>query len=278
MKYDVTLDKIAMISLKDKVAVVTGSSRGIGFSIAREFAENNGATTVVCSRSKERSIKTAEQIKGNVFAAQIDVTDDDSVKKFMDQILSKYGRIDILVNNAGYPFDSNIWYKRFHEVSIQELQEIIRVDLEGSVRLSRAVIRCMLNKDGIKNRNNGDGASSNCGGVIINIASSPAIAGHTKGSPYTIAKAANIALTKCIALEYGDNNIRAYTIALGNIATLATYNSMTETDRNKAAKEPSMKRWGKPEEVAKVAASIASANFSFATGNTIVIDGGTVLW
>ena len=266
-----------MISLKDKVAVVTGSSRGIGFAIAREFAENNGATVVVCSRSKERSIKTAEQIKGNVFAAQIDVTDDASVGKFMDQILSKYGRIDILVNNAGYPFDSNIWYKSFHEVNIQELKEIISVDLEGSVRLSRAIIPCMLNKDGIKNRNNG-AEGSNCGGVIINIASSPAIAGHTKGSPYTIAKAANIALTKCIALEYGDNNIRAYTIALGNIATSATYNSMTEADRNKAAKEPSMKRWGKPEEVAKVAASIASDNFSFATGNTIVIDGGAVLW
>jgi 3-oxoacyl-[acyl-carrier protein] reductase len=116
------------------------------------------------------------------------------------------------------------------------------------------------------------------GGVIINISSTPAIAGHIQGAPYTIVKAANIALTKCIAMEYGSNNIRSYSMALGNIATLATYYSMTEIDRNKAAEEPSMKRWGKPEEVAKVAACIASDNFSFATGNTIVIDGGTVLW
>ena len=79
-------------------------------------------------------------------------------------------------------------------------------------------------------------------------------------------------------MEYGGKNIRAYTMALGNIATLATYNSLTEADRNKAAEEPSMKRWGRPEEVGKVAACIASDNFSFATGNTIVIDGGTVLW
>jgi len=115
------------------------------------------------------------------------------------------------------------------------------------------------------------------GGVIINISSTPAIAGHIEGSPYTIAKAGNIALTKCIAMEYGSSNIRAYTLALGNIATLATCGSMTEYDRAQAAAEPSMKRWGKPEEVAKVAACVASDNFSFATGNTIIIDGGTVL-
>jgi 3-oxoacyl-[acyl-carrier protein] reductase len=184
--------------------------------------------------------------------------------------LSNFGRIDILVNNAGYPFDNNIWYKRFHEVTDEELQKILEIDLKGSVRLSRAVISSMLEKD---TDENGGGR-----GVIINISSTPAIAGYTKGAPYTIAKAGNMGLTKCIAMEYGSNKIRSYTMALGNIATLATYNSMTEEDRNKAAQENSMKRWGKPEEVAKIAACIASDSFSFATGNTIVIDGGTVLW
>ncbi|MGC2425737.1 MAG: SDR family oxidoreductase [Nitrososphaeraceae archaeon] len=256
--------------LKDKVAVVTGSTRGIGFAIAKEFAENNSATTIVCSRIKEQAERAIKQISsGKVFAAEIDVTSDISVNKFMQQTLSKFGRIDILVNNAGYPFDNNIWYKRFHEVTDEELQKIIEVDLKGSVRLSRAVISSMLQKN--TNENGG-------GVVIINISSTPAIAGHIQGAPYTIAKAANIALTKCIAMEYGSNNIRSYTIALGNIATLATYDSMTEEDRKKAAEENTMKRWGRPEEVAKIAACIASDSFSFATGNTIVIDGGTVLW
>lgn len=256
--------------LKDKVAVVTGSTRGIGFAIAKEFAENNSATTIVCSRIKEQAERAIKQISsGKVFAAEIDVTSDISVNKFMQQTLSKFGRIDILVNNAGYPFDNNIWYKRFHEVTDEELQKIIEVDLKGSVRLSRAVISSMLQKN--TNENGG-------GVVIINISSTPAIAGHIQGAPYTIAKAANIALTKCIAMEYGSNNIRSYTIALGNIATLATYDSMTEDDRKKAAEENTMKRWGRPEEVAKIAACIASDSFSFATGNTIVIDGGTVLW
>jgi 3-oxoacyl-[acyl-carrier protein] reductase len=256
--------------LKDKVAVVTGSTRGIGFAIAKEFAENNSATTIVCSRIKEQAERAIKQISsGKVFAAEIDVTSDISVNKFIQQTLSKFGRIDILVNNAGYPFDNNIWYKRFHEVTDEELQKIIEVDLKGSVRLSRAVISSMLQKN--TNENGG-------GVVIINISSTPAIAGHIQGAPYTIAKAANIALTKCIAMEYGSNNIRSYTIALGNIATLATYDSMTEEDRKKAAEENTMKRWGRPEEVAKIAACIASDSFSFATGNTIVIDGGTVLW
>jgi NAD(P)-dependent dehydrogenase (short-subunit alcohol dehydrogenase family) len=255
--------------LKDKIAVVTGSTRGIGFSIAKEFAENNDATTIVCSRNKDQAMKAAEQIKGKVYATEIDVTNDSSVRKFMQEILSVHERIDILVNNAGYHFDSNIWYKQFHEVTDEELHVILAADLEGSVRLSRAVISSMLKK--IANE-------QSKGGVIINISSTPAITGYTRGAPYTIAKAANIALTKCIAMEYGGKNIRAYTLALGNIATLATYNSLTEADRNKAAEEPSMKRWGRPEEVGKVAACIASDNFSFATGNTIVIDGGTVLW
>jgi 3-oxoacyl-[acyl-carrier protein] reductase len=257
--------------LKDKVAVVTGSTRGIGFAIAKEFAENNGATTIVCSRKNEQAERAIKQISSDkVFAAEIDVSSDPSVKEFMQQILSKFGRIDILVNNAGYPFDNNIWYKRFHEVTDEELQKIMGVDVQGSVRLSRAVISSMIQKNTNKN--------SSRGGVIINISSTPAIAGHTEGAPYTIAKAANIALTKCIAKEYGINGIRSYTMALGNIATMATYDSMTEVARKKAAEEPPMKRWGRPEEVAKIAASIASDSFSFATGNTIVIDGGTVLW
>lgn len=257
--------------LKDKIAVVSGSTRGIGFAIAKEFAENNGAITIVCSRNYEQAERAIKQISGGkVFAAEIDVSSDISVKKFMQQTLSKFGRIDILVNNAGYPFDNNIWYKRFHEVTNEELQKIMGVDVEGSVRLARAVISSMIQKN--TNKNSGGG------GVIINISSTPAIAGHTEGAPYTIAKAANIALTKCIAKEYGINGIRSYTMALGNIATMATYDSMTEVARKKAAAEPPMKRWGRPEEVAKIAASIASDSFSFATGNTIVIDGGTVLW
>jgi 3-oxoacyl-[acyl-carrier protein] reductase len=133
----------------------------------------------------------------------------------------------------------------------------------GSVRISQTVISSMLKRDG--------------GGVIISISSTPVISGYTEGAPYTVAKAGIIAMTKHIALEYGGRNIRAYALALGNIATDATFNSMTASEKKKAAMENAMKRWGSPKEVARVAASIASDDFSFATGNTIVVDGGTVL-
>jgi 3-oxoacyl-[acyl-carrier protein] reductase len=247
--------------LKDKVAVVTGSSRGIGFEIAKEFAARR-ATVIVCSRSMAGAKKSASLIRGKAYPEKLDVTDAPGVANFMQRVIERHGRVDIVVNNAGYPFDRKIWTKRFHEVDEVEVDKVIQVDLKGTLRLCHSALPFM-----IKNR----------GGVIINISSTPALSGHTEGSPYTIGKAGVIAITKHIALEYGDKNIRAYTLALGNISSEATFSSMTVTERKKAAMENAMKRWGDPIEVAKAAASLACDDFSFATGNTIVIDGGTVL-
>ncbi|WP_187147731.1 SDR family NAD(P)-dependent oxidoreductase [Candidatus Nitrososphaera gargensis] len=247
--------------LKNKVAVVTGASGGIGFQIAKEYAAR-GATVIVCSRKIASAEKTANMIKGKAYPERLDVTDAPGVTKFVRHVAERHGRIDILINNAGYPFDRNMWTKRFHEVAEEEFDRVIEVDLKGTLRLCLSALPFMI-KGG--------------GGVIINISSTPAVSGHTEGAPYTVAKAGVIAITKHIALEYGDKNVRAYTLALGNISSEATFNSMTVTERKKAAMENSMKRWGDPSEVAKVAASLASDDFSFATGNTIVIDGGTVL-
>lgn len=286
------------MSLENRVIVITGSSKGLGFSIAKEFSEKCNATAIVCSRDIERANKAKMQIKGNVFSYQLDVTDSNSIDRFIQQVLSNHGRIDILVNNAGFPFEKNIWYKHLHEITEDELNKILNVDLKGSFRMSNAVIRSILDQQCNKNKNgpkiingsqdikinsvdiNNDDAIKTCqnnGAVIVNISSTPAIAGHTEGSPYTIAKSAIIGLTKCIAMEYGIYNIRAYTLALGDIATSSTYDSMTEKDRINATQKNSMKRWGTPEEVAKVVSCIASGNFSFATGNTIVVDGGSGL-
>ena len=247
--------------LRGKVAVITGSSGGIGFEMAKEFAAR-GATVIVCSRKKASAAKSASLIKGNVHAETLDVTDPDAVAKFIRRVVERHRRVDILVNNAGYPFDHKTWAKRFHEVSEEEFDRVIQVDLKGALRLCRAALPVMIRGGG---------------GVIINISSTPAISGHTEGAPYTVAKAGVIAITKHIALEYGDKKIRAYTLALGNISTEATFGAMTVTERKKAAMENSVKRWGDPQEVARVAASVAGDDFTFATGNTIVIAGGTVM-
>jgi 3-oxoacyl-[acyl-carrier protein] reductase len=247
--------------LESKVAIVTGASRGIGFEMASEFAAR-GANVIVCSRDMASSKKSASIIKGKAFPEQLDIADSSSVAKFMRRVLERHKRVDILVNNAGYVFDRKLWYKKFHEVADDEFGRVVEVDLKGTVRMSQAVISSMLKRDS---------------GVIISISSTPVISGYTEGAPYTVAKAGIIAMTKHIALEYGGRNIRAYALALGNIATDATFNSMTASEKKKAAMENAMKRWGSPKEVARVAASIASDDFSFATGNTIVVDGGTVL-
>lgn len=189
-----------------------------------------------------------------------------SAAEFVRHVAERHKHIDILINNAGYPFYRMIWNKRFHEVAEEDLERVIEVDLNGTFRLSQAAISLVM-----KNGNSAQGV----GGVIINIASTPAIAGHTAGAPYSIARSGVIAITKQIALEYGEKNIRAYTLALGNISTEAIFASMTLTERKKAAMENSMKRWGEPREVATIAVGNASEDVAFAIGNTIVIDGGT---
>ncbi len=253
--------------LKDKVAIISGASRGLGFEMSKELA-GRGATVVMCSRSKVNAENSASLIKGTTYAEELDVTNAQGVTEFVHRMAAKHKHIDILINNAGYPFDRVMWNKRFHEVTEEDIDRVIDVDLKGTFRLSQAAIPFMLENGNITRR---------AGGVIINISSTPAVAGHTEGAPYSIAKSGVIAITKHIALEYGDKNIRAYTLALGNISTEATFASMTLTERKKAAMENSMKRWGDPREVATIAANVASEDFSFATGNTIVIDGGTVI-
>jgi 3-oxoacyl-[acyl-carrier protein] reductase len=245
--------------LKGKVAIVTGATRGIGFATARELAAR-GATVMVCSRDIASAQKAARRIGKKTYAASLDITSATSVSGFVKKAASEHGRIDILVNNAGYPFDPKMWYKKMHKVSDDELEAVLDVDLKGTFRITRAVLPIMVRR----------------GGVIISISSTPAIAGYTEGAPYSLAKAGLVAMTKHVALEYGKDNIRAYALALGNIATDATFNSMNAKARKTAAQESAMKRWGRPEEVARTIAGLAGDDFSFATGNTIVVDGGTV--
>jgi 3-oxoacyl-[acyl-carrier protein] reductase len=237
--------------------------------MAKHFAEISGSTVIICSRSIDRALRASKTIKGKTYAIELDVTKQDNILYNIKNILNKFSNIDILINNAGYRFDNILWYKKFHEIEIDKFLEIINVDLVGSIRLSQLVITHMIDRN-IKNKNQN-------GGVIINIASTPSINGHIEGSPYTIAKSGIIGLTKHIAREYGIYNLRAYTLALGNISTDATYYSMDELHRSLAEQETSLKRWGKPEEIAKIASQIASDNFSYATGNTIIIDGGTIM-
>jgi 3-oxoacyl-[acyl-carrier protein] reductase len=246
----------------EKITVITGATHGLGLAMAREFSQS-GSTVVITSRKKRLAQKTCMLLSDKCQGLELDITDRSSVSKFLKSIRKTYGRVDVLINNAGFPFRRKIWFKKLHEVSDKELIDIIQVDLVGSFRLSKEIIPLML-----RHRS---------GGVIINIASTPSVSGHIYGSPYSLAKAGVVCLTKHIALEYASQKIRAYSLVLGNIATEATYDSLSGNERVKATNENAMKRWGKPEEVAKIAVCVASDSFSYATGNNIVVDGGTII-
>ena len=257
------------MSLKNKVTLITGSTSGIGFAMAKYFAETCESIVIISSRRKRNNDEITQKINGKVYSVKLDVTNIVNIHKSIEDIVKKFGSIDILINNAGYKFNKKIWYKKLHQIDYSYFEQIIDVDLMGSLRLSKTVIPYMIKGNKKYNKNNY---------VILNISSTPALCGHNEGSPYTIAKSAVIGLTKHIAREYGCFNIRAYTLALGNISTPSTYDSMSKKYQLIAEKEPSLKRWGKPTEVAQIAASLADDSFSYATGNTILIDGGTIMF
>ncbi len=249
------------MSLNGKIGIVTGGTGGIGLEIARELARN-GATVVITSRKKSKLKKACNLIDKDCYGFQLDVSKKNSLLKFIENISKDFNNIDILINNAGFPFERKIWFKNIHDISEVELMNILQVDLIGSFRVTREILKLMMKKRG---------------GIIINIASTPAISGHICGSPYSIAKAGLISLTKHIAIEYGHYNIRSYSVALGDIHTEAMRRSLSKNELVKAKNENSMKRMGQPEEVAKSIVSLAAENFSFSTGNTIIIDGGKVI-
>ena len=236
--------------------------------MSKEFAERGAPVIMCCLRSKGSAENSASLINGVTHPEKLDVTNAQGIGEFVCRMAATHKHIDILINNAGYPFHREMWNKTFHEVTEKDLNRVIDVDLKLTFRLSQAAIPFILENGSSTRR---------AGGVIINIASTPAVAAHTAGAPYSIAKSAVIAITKHIALEYGDKNIRAYTLALGNISTEATFASMTLTERKSAAMENSMKRWGDRLEVATIAANLASDDFSFSNGNMIVIHSGTVM-
>ena len=249
------------MSLDGKVGVVTGGAGGLGSEIAKELARK-GAVVIITSRKKSKLQRPCNMIGKNCYGFELDVIKPNSIVQFIKRISKDFDTVDVLVNNAGFPFEREIWFKKVHDITDKELLNILQVDLFGSFRISKEILKIMMKKRK---------------GVIINIASTPAIAGHSHGSPYSIAKAGLICLTKHIALEYGQYNIRSYSVALGDIDTQAMHKSLSKSELQKARNENTLKRLGRPEEIARSIVSIAGENFSFSTGNTLIIDGGKLV-
>jgi len=251
--------------LEEKRAIVTGASRGMGKAISLAYAES-GADLCLISRKSAEVEALAQEIEkkfgSKAFGVQGDVSDSLQAGSLVPQALEKLGGVDILVCAAGYPFESGLWNKPLHELRDEDFVKVFNAGVLGSFGLCKGVLPEMIRQKS---------------GVIILFSSTPAVSGYNKGGPYTVAKSAVRGLVKEIASEYGEYNVRAYAVAPGNIKTDATFNNLSKDDQESLALESPMKRWGDPSEVARVCVILASDNLSFVTGQTIVVDGGTVM-
>lgn len=251
--------------LNGRVAVITGSTKGNGRAIASIYSEQ-GANVVVTGREQGEAQNVAADLSReygtDALGLRIDVTSVAEVKEMVDRILHKYDRIDVLVNNAGYPILDSIWDVSFEQISDEVLERVLDVDTEGTYRCCREVLPLMVEKRR---------------GVIINISSTPAISGYIKGAPYTVAKAANLGITKHIAAEFGKYGIRCNAIAPGTVATQRNWERLTTEQRVDIVSSIPLGRAGKPEEIAGVALMLASDYCSFVNGQTIVVDGGETI-
>jgi 3-oxoacyl-[acyl-carrier protein] reductase len=182
------------------------------------------------------------------------------VERLVTGAIGTFGRVDLLVNLAGYPA-KGLWNKSFLELTTDEFLKPFYVDTGSAFLCSRAVAPHMLKQKR---------------GVIINTSSTPALAGHDRGFAFTVAKAGVLGLTKALAEELAPY-VRVNVVALGNIET-DWVAELPEHERVRAVAESALKRMGKPEEVARVFAFLASDEASFINGQTLIVDGGTVMW
>lgn len=255
-----------MSRLSGKVAIITGASGGIGRAAAIQFARE-GANVVLQYMSR---IAEAEAVADKLttlgkkaILAHVDFTNvleaPGEVQEMVNGTIKEFGKVDVLLNLAGYPARGE-WNKRFMELTPEDFFKPINVDLFGSFLCARAVAPHFLKQKS---------------GVIVNVSSTPALGGHDKGFAFTVAKAGIIGLTKALAFELAPY-IRVNTIALGNVET-QWVSELSKEDLAKERSENLIKRFGTPEEIAKTLAFLCSEDSSFLNGQTVVLDGGSIL-
>jgi NAD(P)-dependent dehydrogenase (short-subunit alcohol dehydrogenase family) len=244
--------------LQDKVAIVTGGSRGIGRATAEVFARE-GAKVVICGRKQETLDQVAREIGGGVRAVACHVGRAEDIQKLVDSTTSEFGRIDILINNAA----TNIAQEPCLDVDEAKFDKMVEVNLKSMFRLIRLVAPGMVARGS---------------GSIINIASVSGLRPQLNGLLYSMTKAAMIMMTQSYALELGPQGVRVNAIAPGLIQTaLSEYYWKDEKRKEEITGQQPIRHLGQPIEVAEVALLLASDRASYMTGQTIVVDGGALL-
>jgi NAD(P)-dependent dehydrogenase (short-subunit alcohol dehydrogenase family) len=243
--------------LDGRVAVVTGGARGIGRAIARRFLES-GATVIVADVDGGGAATTATELGalGPVEPAQLDVTDWSAVDRTMSDIVARHGRLDVCVNNAGVQAIAASL-----EMTSEDWERVVRVNLTGVFACAQAAGRRMV----------AQGAGS-----IVNMASAAGVLAIPGRAPYCSTKAAVIALTKVLAVEWAEHGVRVNAIGPGWVQTdlvQAAIDAGRLSVPDIARRTP-LGRLARPEEVAETALFLASDRSSYYTGQTLFMDGG----
>lgn len=245
--------------LNGKIAIVTGASRGIGKAIALEFASNGATVIVNYNGSADRAEEVVKEIEargGKAESWQCDVSDFTGCEVFITEVIKKYGKIDILVNNAGITKDGLLM-----KMSEEDFDRVLNTNLKGTFNTLRFVSRQML-----KQKN----------GRIINMSSVVGIMGNAGQANYAASKAGVIGLTKSAARELASRGITVNAIAPGFIETEMT-DVLSDKVKEASAAQIPMGKFGKPEDIAKAAAFLASENARYITGQVLQVDGGMAI-
>jgi dehydrogenase/reductase SDR family protein 4 len=244
--------------LQDKVAIVTGASRGIGRAIAEVFARE-GAKVVICGRKQDSLEQVAREIGPAVKPHACHVGRLEQVEDMVAATNREFGRVDILVNNAA----TNVAFGPCLEMDEGQFDKTVEINLKSAFRLIKLVAPGMCQRGW---------------GSIINIASVSGFRPQLHSMLYSMSKAALIMMTRSYALELGPKGVRVNAIAPGLIQTvLSEYYWKDEQRREELVGKQPIRRIGQPEDVAELALLMASDRGSYMTGQTVVVDGGALL-
>ena len=245
--------------LKDKVALVTGASRGIGREIAQTLAAYGASVIVNYNGSKDRADEVVEMISaagGKAIAVKADVAKAEEIARLFEEAQAAFGRIDILVNNAGITRDNLIL-----KMSEEEYDTVLDTNLKGAFLCMKHAAKIML-----RHKN----------GRIINISSISGIAGNAGQANYCAAKAGLIGLTKSLAKELGSRGITVNAVAPGFIETEMTEKLSEQVKEGMLAQIP-LKRAGSVKDIAEAVAFLASERAAYITGQTLSVNGGMAM-
>lgn len=243
----------------NKVVLVTGGSRGIGKEVALEYARNGFDVAINYLGNFEKANEVANEIKAmgkECLIVQADVSNSSDVKRLIDEVIIKFGRIDVLVNNSGVTRDNLIF-----KMSEEDFDFVLNTNLKGTFNTIKAISRIMMKQK--------------CGS-IINMSSVVGLVGNIGQSNYAASKAGVIGLTKSLAKELAGWNIRVNAVAPGFIETDMT-DKLSQNLKESIVNNIPLKRLGQANEVAKLTYFLGSDNSSYISGQVINVDGGMVL-